>query len=80
MPLPPRAPPPRQLRLRRLADHLHPGGVFALWSDEAPDAGFLATLREVFAGGEAGAHVVSFFNPLLEADSASTVYVARRAP
>ncbi len=66
--------------LRRLADHLHPGGVFALWSDEAPDAGFLATLREVFAGGTAGAHVVSFFNPLLEADSASTVYVARRAP
>ena len=66
--------------LRRLAGHLHPGGVFALWSDEAPDAGFLATLREVFAGGTAGAHVVSFFNPLLEADSASTVYVARRAP
>ena len=62
--------------LRRLAAHLHPAGVFALWSDDAPDAGFLATLREVFTGG-AEAHVVSFFNPLLERDSASTVYVAR---
>ncbi len=62
--------------LRRLAAHLHPRGVFALWSDGAPDPGFLAALREVFAGG-AGAHVVSFHNPLLETDSASTVYVAR---
>ena len=61
--------------LRRLAAQLHPGGVFALWSDDAPDAPFLDALREVFATAEA--HVVSFFNPLLERDSASTVYVAR---
>ena len=62
--------------LQRLAAQLYPGGVFALWSDDAPDAPFLAALREVFATAEA--HVVSFFNPLLECDSASTVYVARR--
>ena len=62
--------------LRRLAAHLHPGGVFALWSDDAPDEAFLTALREVFAAAEA--HVVSFFNPLLERDSASTVYVARK--
>lgn len=61
--------------LRALAMHLYPGGVFALWSDDPPDAPFLATLRGVFAVAEA--HVVSFDNPLLERDSASTVYVAR---
>lgn len=63
--------------LRRLAEHLHPGGVFALWSDEPPEAGFLATLREVFVGG-AEARVIPFDNPLLETESASTVYVARK--
>jgi spermidine synthase len=63
--------------LKHLAGHLHPGGVFALWSDDAPDAGFLKALRETFA--EVESHVVSFHNPLLERDSASTVYVARVA-
>ncbi|MEI6352193.1 MAG: spermidine synthase [Verrucomicrobiota bacterium] len=63
--------------LRRLAAQLHPEGVFALWSDDPPENGFLAALREVFAQAEA--QVVSFFNPLLERDSASTVYVARKA-
>ena len=61
--------------LRRLTAHLHPGGVFALWSDDPPDAPFLSALREVFTTAEA--HVVSFHNPILEQDSASTVYVAR---
>ena len=61
--------------LRLLGAQLHPRGVFALWSDDPPDAPFLAALREVFAAAEA--HVVPFFNPLLERDSASTVYVAR---
>ena len=60
--------------LRLLAAQLYTQGVFALWSDDPPSAPFLATLREVFASAEA--HVVSFFNPLLERDSASTVYVA----
>lgn len=63
--------------LRALAAHLHPGGVFALWSDDAPDDDFLRALRAVFASADA--HVVTFANPLLETESASTVYVARRA-
>ena len=63
--------------LRRLSAQLHPGGAFALWSDDPPDADFLTTLRAVFS--EADARDVSFFNPLLECDSASTVYVARTA-
>jgi spermidine synthase len=62
--------------LRRLSAQLHPQGVFGLWSDDPPDADFLALLREVFA--EADARVVSFFNPLLQRDSASTVYLSRR--
>ena len=60
--------------LRALAAHLHPGGVFALWSDDPPDEEFLGVLSNAFA--TARAHVVTFPNPLTEADSASTVYVA----
>ena len=63
--------------LRALASQIHPQGVFALWSDDPPDAPFLSTLREVFASAQA--HVVSFFNPLLEGEGASTVYVACKA-
>lgn len=61
--------------LRRLAAQLHDGGVFALWSDDAPDEIFLKHLEEVFKSSTA--HVVKFHNPLLEKDSESTVYVAR---
>ena len=63
--------------LTALATHLHAGGVFSMWSDGPPDAEFLTTLRSVFA--TARAEVVSFPNPLLECDSSSTVYVARKA-
>jgi spermidine synthase len=63
--------------LLRLAGKLHPGGIFALWSDDPPDEGFMKALREVFESCEA--HVVRFHNPLRENESASTVYVARSA-
>jgi spermidine synthase len=63
--------------LRSLAAQLHPGGVFALWSDDAPDEQFLTSLRTVFP--DVQAHVVTFPNPLLDSESASTVYVARTA-
>ena len=63
--------------LRALASHLYPGGAFALWSDDAPDDVFMETLDAVFATSKA--HVVKFPNPLLERESASTVYVARKA-
>ena len=61
--------------LRRVAGHLRPGGVFAMWSDDPPEEEFLEALDEAFA--DSRAHIVSFRNPLLECDSASTVYVAR---
>ncbi|MDB6154999.1 MAG: hypothetical protein JWL90_3452 [Chthoniobacteraceae bacterium] len=60
--------------LRRLSLQLHEKGVFALWSDDPPDTEFLAILREVFSSAEA--QIVSFPNPLLERDSASTIYIA----
>ncbi len=60
--------------LEKLAAQLQPGGVFALWSDDPPDDDFLTDLHAVFATAEA--HVVPFPNPLLEKESASTVYVA----
>jgi spermidine synthase len=62
--------------LRALAAHLHQGGVFALWSNDPPDAEFNATLAEVFA--TAKAHVVSFHNPLQGRPASNTVYVATR--
>lgn len=63
--------------LRALAAHLHPGGVFALWSDDPPDDEFLDALGSVFA--TVRAHIVSFPNPLLDGMSESTVYVAGKA-
>jgi spermidine synthase len=62
--------------LRRLAEHLHPGGVFTLWSNDPPDDDFTALLAEVFTAVRAD--VVSFANPLQGRDSTNTVYVAKR--
>ncbi len=62
--------------LARLAAHLHPGGVFAMWSDDPPDEDFLQALRLAFA--TARAEIVKFPNPLLDRESASTVYIARK--
>ena len=60
--------------LRRLADRLHPGGVFALWADGAPDPDFLATVTAVFE--RADAHIVTFPNFYTSGESSSTVYIA----
>jgi spermidine synthase len=61
--------------LRAMARHLHPGGVFALWSDDPPAADFAAVLAEVFA--VASARVVTFANPHTDGEYANTVYVAQ---
>lgn len=60
--------------LRQLAGQLVPAGVFALWSNDPPDAAFLAVLREAFARAEA--KVVAFDNPLQGRVAENTVYVA----
>jgi len=62
--------------LPALAAHLHPGGIFAMWSDDPPDATFLAALREVFP--TVRAEVATFPNLLFERKSSSTVYLAER--
>lgn len=63
--------------LRRVAAHLHPGGIFGLWSDDAPDETFTRRLAGVFA--EAQADAVTFYNPLQNRDFTQTVYLARTA-
>ncbi|CAN7340972.1 spermidine synthase [Terrabacter sp. LjRoot27] len=63
--------------LSRLAATLHPGGVFALWSDDPPEDAFTALLAEVFA--DVAAHEVSFANPLTGGTSSNGVYVATTA-
>ena len=63
--------------LRQLTTYLHPGGVFAQWSNDPPDDEFLAALDEIFA--ESQAHIVKFYNPLQNCEATCTVYVARVA-
>ncbi|WP_129669913.1 spermidine synthase [Phytoactinopolyspora endophytica] len=62
--------------LQRLAGCLHPGGVFALWSNDPPDGEFIQTLSGVFT--DAKAEIVSFRNPLQENAATNTVYLAHR--
>ena len=63
--------------LRRLAGRLHPGGVFALWSNDPPDEAFQRVLAGVFAISDA--HVVTFDNWRGERDASNTVYVGIKA-
>jgi spermidine synthase len=63
--------------LVRLAEHLHPGGVFALWSNDPPDDAFQSALAGVFA--TSAAHVVTFDNAFGDHDASNTVYVAVKA-
>jgi spermidine synthase len=60
--------------LGRLAERLHPGGVFALWSDAPPDDDFLAVAEQCFRS--CAAHVVTFPNHHTGRDASNTVYVA----
>ncbi|MEX2292681.1 MAG: hypothetical protein WD691_02750, partial [Acidimicrobiales bacterium] len=62
--------------LRRLGDRLHPGGVYALWSDDPPDAEYLEVVEQAI--GPCEVHVVPFPNPHTGGETANTVYVANR--
>ena len=63
--------------LLRLAEHLHPGGVFALWSNDPPDEAFERTLAGAFA--TSSAHVVTFDNAYGDHEASNTIYVAVKA-
>lgn len=61
--------------LEELAQHLKPGGVFALWTNDTPEAVFTKRLGKVFAKAEA--HAIEFDNPIIGDVSEGAVYVAR---
>ena len=63
--------------LARLAEHLHPGGVFALWSNDPPDDAFERVLAGAFA--TTAAHVLTFDNSQGHRDASNTVYVGVKA-
>jgi len=60
--------------LQKVASKIYPGGIFALWSNELPDAQFSDLLSRVFVQCEA--HIVSFPNPYTGDESTNSVYVA----
>jgi spermidine synthase len=62
--------------LRNLADKLHPGGIFGLWSNDPPDTEFTGLLDTVFQSSEF--HIVTFPNPYSDGESSNTVYLARK--
>jgi spermidine synthase len=63
--------------LARLASHLNPGGVFALWSNDPPDGDFERLLAGAFA--HSTTHVVAFDNLEGHREASNTVYVAMKA-
>ena len=63
--------------LGELAQHLKPGGVFALWSDGAPDETLANHLGTVFE--EVEPHAIEFDNPITGGTSMGSAYVARRS-
>lgn len=60
--------------LRNLADKLHPGGIFGLWSNELPDVEFINLLNLAFENAEF--HLIAFPNPYTGSESSNTVYLA----
>jgi len=63
--------------LANLADKLHPGGIFGLWSNDPPDAEFTHLLDTVFQSFES--HIVTFPNPYSGSESSNTIYLARKS-
>ena len=61
--------------LRRLLPHLHPGGMFGLWSNGLPDPAFTERLAGIF--GAARAEPVTFHNPIQDSDFTQTIYLAQ---
>ena len=62
--------------LQSLADKLHPGGIFGLWSNDPPEAEFMRLLDSVFQRSES--HIVSFANPYTGGEATNTVYLATK--
>ena len=65
-----------QQGLQKLAEKLHPGGIFGLWSNDPVEADFMDLLDSVFESSQS--HIVTFPNPYLGGESSNTVYLARK--
>jgi spermidine synthase len=63
--------------LATLAEHLKPGGVFALWSNDPPEDAFQRVMAGAFATSVA--HVVTFDNAFGDHDASNTVYIGVKA-
>lgn len=63
--------------LQRIQSFLKPGGVFALWSNDAPEDDFRRVLSDVFDSAEG--HVITFDNPLQATTSENGIYLALKA-
>ncbi len=61
--------------LERLTDRLHAGGVFAVWSADPPEQGFLDRLGSVFV--DVSVRECVFDNPLQNQDDVNYIYLAR---
>jgi spermidine synthase len=59
--------------LALMAEQLKPQGVFAMWSQNLPEARFEALLKTVFE--KVDSHIVSFYNPFQDGESTNSVYV-----
>ena len=66
-----------QQGLRKLAEKIHSGGIFGLWSNDPPAADFTHLLESVFESAKS--HIVNFPNPYTGGESSNTVYLARKA-
>jgi spermidine synthase len=62
--------------LAQLAEHLKPGGVFALWSNDLPEPTFQGLMAAVF--GDVKAHIVAFENLSGDDEVSNTVYVGTK--
>jgi len=63
--------------LALMAEQLKPKGVFAMWSQNLPEAEFEDLLKTVF--DQVDSHIVSFFNPFQNCESTNSVYVCVKA-
>jgi len=61
--------------MRRLRTFLKPGGVFALWSNDKPQEGFMGVLSRAFE--RVDGHVVEFENPIQRNTAYNGIYIAR---
>lgn len=63
--------------LALMASQLKSKGVFAMWSQNLPEANFEALLGTVFE--QVSSHIVRFYNPMRGSESTNSVYVCVKA-